>query len=123
MQTQHTFKTLKANPAYPGVFDIEPTELNEARSLAGNNFKIVDVREVNEFTGELGHIPGAELIVLGTLPEAVKKLNAEQTLVMVCRSGGRSAKAAAFLLENKFNKVYNLRGGMLLWNELHLPKK
>lgn len=106
-----------SNPQFEGVYDIDPSELHQKMK----NVKLIDVRQPDEFTGELGHIPGAELIVLDTLPEHLDKIPQDQTVVFVCRSGGRSARAAAFAQQNGYPHVYNMRGGMLLWNELQFP--
>jgi len=110
------FKSKVANPDVPGVEDIDPKELFEKRG----SVKIVDVRRPDEFTAELGHIGGAELMVLDTLPERLSELPKDQTIVFVCRSGGRSGKAAAFAREQGLKDVFNMKGGMLLWNELAL---
>ncbi|MGE4134025.1 MAG: rhodanese-like domain-containing protein, partial [Bdellovibrionales bacterium] len=59
------FQSCTPNPENPGVHDIDPKELWENRSQA----LIVDVRRPDEFTGELGHVPGSQLMVLDTLPE------------------------------------------------------
>jgi len=112
-----SFDSKSENPHFEGVFDIEPQELQEKL----NNVKLIDVRQHDEFTGELSHIPGAELMVLDTLPEKIAHLPKDQTVVFICRSGGRSARATAFALTNGFQSVFNLRGGMLLWNDLKLP--
>lgn len=111
------FEAKTENPHYENVYDIEPQELH----INLNKVKVVDVRQEDEFVGELGHISVAELMVLNTLPQKLQNLPKDQTVVFVCRSGGRSAQAAAFALMNGFSDVYNLRGGMLLWNELTLP--
>lgn len=110
------FNSKEENLHYPGLFDIDPKELAEKMEQV----VLIDVREVEEFHGELGHIPGAKLIVLNTIPNKINEIPKDQTVVFVCRSGGRSARAAAFALENGFSDVYNLKGGMILWNELHL---
>lgn len=111
------FESKSKNPQYEDVFDIEPQELlKKAKSV-----KLIDVRQPDEFVGELGHIASSELLVLDTLPDNMAKLPKDQTVVFICRSGGRSARAAAFALANGYCHVYNLRGGMLLWNELALP--
>lgn len=112
------FKTKSPNPQFPQVMDVHPEELAKLTSSA----RIIDVRQPDEFTGELGHIPEAELWVLDHLPEKINSLPHDQTIVFVCRSGARSAKAAAFALENGFTDVYNMAGGMILWNHLGLPK-
>lgn len=109
------FESKEPNLYYSGVFDIEPMELEQKR----DQVVLIDVRQPDEFTGDLGHIPGAELIVLDTLEDRIHELPKDKTLVFVCRSGGRSARATEMALEHSFKSVYNLKGGMILWNELH----
>jgi glyoxylase-like metal-dependent hydrolase (beta-lactamase superfamily II)/rhodanese-related sulfurtransferase len=83
--------------------------------------RIVDVREKDEFIGPLGHIAGAELVPLATVEKAAQKWDPQHPLVVVCRSGGRSAKAALALEAKGFKRVASMRGGMMLWNDQHLP--
>jgi hydroxyacylglutathione hydrolase len=119
MGSQHApvkFQSATANPDLPGVHDIDVQELNQKRS----EVCIIDVRRPDEFSGELGHIPEARLIVLDTLPDRIAELPKDQTIVFVCRSGGRSARATAFALTEGFENVYNMKGGMLRWNELKM---
>lgn len=111
------FASKTENPHFADVYDVTPGEVHSAQ----NQLKLIDVREPEEYVGELGHIPGAELIVLNRLPEKLEKLPKDQTVVFVCRSGGRSAQATAFAKMNGFEHVYNMQGGMLLWNQLQLP--
>lgn len=110
------FESKKANPEMPTVLDIVAEELNKKKS----EVQLIDVRRPDEFNGELSHIPGAKLIVLDTLPQQISQLSKDTPIVFVCRSGGRSARAAAFAQQNGFSEVYNLKGGMLRWNELQL---
>ena len=105
------------NLHYVGVWDVDPRDLSKVTSQVC----LIDVREPDEFTGELGHIPGAKLIPLGVLDAHLNEIPKDKTVVFVCRSGGRSARAAAHALENGYKSIYNLKGGMLLWTELHLP--
>lgn len=111
------FDSKTENPHFEDVYDITPGDLHPVK----NQVKLIDVRQPEEYVGELGHIPGAELIVLHTLPEQLEKLPKDQTVVFVCLAGGRSAKAAAFAKMNGFEHVYNMQGGMQLWNQLQLP--
>ncbi|MFN7727948.1 MAG: rhodanese-like domain-containing protein [Bdellovibrio sp.] len=111
------FETREENLHYEGVFDIDPKELMNLK----DQVCMIDVRQAEEFTGELGHIPGAQLIVLDTLPDHLDELPKDKTIVFVCRSGGRSARATSFAMAQGYKDVFNLKGGMLLWNELHLP--
>jgi len=83
--------------------------------------RLIDVREPDEFVGELGHLPGAELVPLAGVPQASAAWDREQTLVMVCRSGGRSGQAAEFLVRQGFPRVVNLVGGMLAVQQAGLP--
>lgn len=73
----------------------------------------IDVREPDEFTGPLGHLPGAELVPLGTLERACAGWPKDAPLVLICRSGGRSAMAARLLHAKGFLRLYNLAGGMM----------
>ncbi|MEL6184132.1 MAG: MBL fold metallo-hydrolase [Myxococcota bacterium] len=83
--------------------------------------QVVDVREPEEFEGELGHLPRAQLIPLGTLADAVSGLDPHRPLVVVCRSGGRSGKGAKLLEELGFKQVASMAGGMLRWNATAAP--
>jgi hydroxyacylglutathione hydrolase len=101
----------------PGVFDIE------AKDLAANAEKvhIVDVRQPEEYTGELGHIASAQLMVLDTVPDQLHKLPKDEPIIFVCLAGGRSLRAAAFAASQGFQHVFNLKGGMKNWSQLALP--
>jgi sulfur dioxygenase len=80
--------------------------------------QVVDVREPDEFSGPLGHIPGARLIPLGGFAEAAAGLARDKPIVTVCRAGGRSAQAFMTLKRLGFAHVANLPGGMLGWRAL-----
>lgn len=83
--------------------------------------RIIDVREVVEWNGPLGHIAGAELVPLATVPAVALHWKKDTTYLLVCRSGARSGRAAASLANAGFPRVYNLLGGMMGWNEANLP--
>lgn len=100
-----------------GVREIDAATL----SAAVGKVRIVDVREPFEYTGELGHIAGAELSPLGGVAQAAASWDKSQEVVIVCKSGGRSGQATRFLQQNGFQKVINLRGGMMGWNAAKLP--
>jgi rhodanese-related sulfurtransferase len=82
---------------------------------------VVDVREQDEYRGELGHIPGSQLVPLSTVSVAARNWPTERPVVVVCRSGGRSGKAALQLARAGFSRVASLRGGMMDWNAQHFP--
>ena len=85
------------------------------------SYRIIDVREPNEWVGELGHIVGAELVPQGQLSVAASGWDHATPLLMVCRSGMRSHRAADYLLARGFQEVFNLQGGMVAWNQQGLP--
>ncbi len=101
-----------------------PTPKNlSVRELAAwhGRARLVDVREPAEFTGELGHLPKAELVPLSSLPQAAASWDRAAPLVVICRSGGRSAAAARVLEQMGFRAVMNLDGGMLAVHAAGLP--
>jgi glyoxylase-like metal-dependent hydrolase (beta-lactamase superfamily II) len=100
-----------------GIPEVAPEWV--AAGAAG--MRLVDVREAAEFNNELGHVPASELVPLATVVDAAARWDREAPVVLVCRSGGRSGKAALALLERGFRKVVSMRGGMLAWNEQRLP--
>lgn len=77
------------------------------------DFELIDVREPHETVA--GILPGARLIPLGTLDAALATLDAQRTVVVMCRSGMRSAQAARQLQTAGFSRVQSLAGGMLRW--------
>jgi len=79
----------------------------------GDVLKIVDVREPHEW--QICRIPGAELMPLNDVPKRYVELDPSDEIVVHCKVGGRSAKAAEFLRSKGFTKVLNLSGGILDW--------
>jgi hydroxyacylglutathione hydrolase len=116
MSQYETFETARPNPEMYEVKDIEPQELWAKRQ----NVAIIDVRRPDEYNGELSHIAGSISIVLDTLPDELAQIPRDKTLVFVCRSGGRSARAATWALSEGFESVFNLKGGMLNWTKLNM---
>lgn len=76
---------------------------------------VVDVREPDEYRGALGHVPGASLAPLQVLAAAAPTFTPDRPVVVVCRSGGRSGKAAMALMEAGLGRVASLAGGMTGW--------
>ena len=75
--------------------------------------QLVDVRQPGEIVQ--GSITGAVNIPLGELADRLGELDPARRTVLLCRSGGRSAQAAAFLTSVGFIDVVNLDGGMLAY--------
>ncbi len=113
---------------FPAVAEIgaaRPVEAARlAAELAGRTPPLViDVREPEEFVGELGHIAGALLVPLDSLQRRLPKLAGyvDRTVAVVCRSGARSASACAILAHAGFQRVFNVDGGMIAWTRAGLP--
>jgi sulfur dioxygenase len=84
---------------------------------------LVDMREPEEFVGDLGHIPGSLPVPMDALERRLPKLAGyvDREIVVVCRAGARSASAGAILKHAGFRRVFNLEGGMLAWAAAGLP--
>ena len=100
------------------VPELTPREANE-RVLSGEAV-LVDVREEAEW--ENGRIPGSVHVPLSQIRKRGKRgLPEDKEIVFVCRSGARSALAAAKLSEYDALKTANLAGGVMAWVREGLP--
>jgi sulfur dioxygenase len=102
---------------FAGIWELQPDWVAENPGRA----QVLDVREPDEFTGSLGHIKGATLVPLGSLLNNMEQISKQKPVVVVCRSGARSAQATVMLKNAGFAQVANLAGGMLRWRAQHLP--
>ena len=80
---------------------------------------LLDVREYPEFAA--GHLKGARLIPLGEIERRAGELPKDQPIVAMCRTGRRSAEAAATLARLGFTNVNQLAGGVMSWEQAGLP--
>ena len=79
---------------------------------------LLDVREDDEW--EAGHAPQATHIPLGELAERIGEVPQDGDVYVVCRAGGRSARATMYLNQNGWDAV-NVAGGMQVWHQQGLP--
>lgn len=101
-----------------GVPEIHPSRLQSQVGRA----RLIDVRRLEEFNDQLGHIAGAEWVELGPdLEKFLEEGDRAEAIVFVCRSGGRSGRATMVSAAMGYTNVVNMTGGMLLWNQLGLP--
>jgi adenylyltransferase/sulfurtransferase len=111
-------------PAAAVPDDFETTVLDLKRSLDGGNTPyILDVREPQEF--QICRIPGSVLIPLGQVGARVEEIveAAEgRPIVVLCKMGGRSAKAVQLLRQQGIERAQNLKGGILAWIDQVDPK-
>lgn len=102
---------------------IEVTELMEMKEK-DSSVRVIDIRNPAELNR--GIIPGSEALPMHTIPLRINEFKRDETLVMVCLSGARSAQACMYLQQQGYDNVYNLRGGMIAWAgngyELGLPQ-
>ena len=94
-------------------FAISPKELKKSLDN-GDKLVLLDVREEWEYS--LAKVDGSILIPLGTLPQSLAQLNRDSEIIAICHHGMRSADATNFLLQQGFQKVKNLVGGIDAWS-------
>ena len=99
-------------PVSGSTTEIAAVELKK-RLDRGDKLTIVDVREPHEY--QINRIAGSVLIPLGDIPKRYVELDPSDELIMQCKVGGRSAKAADFLRSKGYKTVLNLTGGILDW--------
>ena len=90
-------------------------------SGAGDDVLFVDVRQPAEWTDDVGHIDRARLVPLAQLAATAADWDRGARIVTICRSGGRSGRAAEVLEALGFHRVASMRGGMLAWKRARLP--
>jgi rhodanese-related sulfurtransferase len=96
-------------------------DVKQAQSMASSQGALLlDVREPDEYAAI--HAPNAKLIPLGEIGQRLKELEAykDKPIVVMCRSGRRSAKAVALLQEAGFTRVSNVQGGIQAWEQAGL---
>jgi rhodanese-related sulfurtransferase len=91
--------------------EITVLELKEKKEK-GEDFQLIDVRE--DFEYEMSNL-GGKLIPLGGILIESDKIEKDKPVVVMCRSGKRSAAAIMQLEQKGFTNLYNLRGGILAW--------
>lgn len=95
--------------------------VKQAAALQSSGALLLDVREADEYVQ--GHAPGSKLIPLGQLAQRLKEIAPfkNQRVVLICRSGRRSAQATALLETAGFSAASNIEGGMRAWQQAGLP--
>jgi len=117
--------------AFCGTFGSSPNEASaESREISATDLaarlhssekiRLIDVREPYE--AKISSLPGEQLIPLDQLAARLPELDRSQEIVLFCRSGSRSARAAELLVNAGFKKVKNLQGGINAWAREVDPK-
>ncbi len=122
-----TFVGLAAALVWTTFFDpvarTAVTPLQATPLINHENAVVLDVRSIAEYSK--GHIVNAVNIPLNGLARQLQQLEKyrDRPLIVVCRSGSRSAMAARMLMKKGFTEVHNLKGGMMAWENAGLPVK
>ena len=111
-------------PAYGSIREQElnylsATEFKAKLEKNQGDFAVLDVRERREYLRT--HIPQAQLLPLRKLVDESESLPKDREILLVCRSGRRSARAAGILKDMGFENVNVLKGGMLAWEAAGYP--
>lgn len=106
-----------------GAFELESyteiTPLDIAKLVEDGFVHVLDVRNLTEW--QEGHIPNAQHIMLGTLPERLDEIKRDCPILVQCRSGARSAIGASILqADGGFKQVLSLSGGIVQWQKAGL---
>ena len=102
------------------MHEVAATELKAALD-AGNDIQLIDVRQPGEY--EFARIEGAKLIPLGEILSRMDEIDPARDTVILCKMGGRSARAIEVLERSGFKgKLRNLAGGITAWSNEVDPK-
>ncbi len=96
----------------------DSTPLEAKDMIAANDqLTVIDVRELNEYCGVDGHIPGAlnYPLIAGVLEAGYGDFAIDDAILVVCHSGFRSNQAAEFLDAKGYLNIYDMTGGMSYW--------
>jgi len=106
-----------------GLFSKQYQDITPVAASTRDDLFRVDVREPHELVSELGAVAGARNVPLGSvLKTGLPDVPKDTPLLVICRSGGRSGRAAAALTQMGYGEVYNMAGGMIAWKDARLPR-
>ncbi len=102
------------------AMSVPAVDVKVAQSMNQQGALLLDVREPEEFKAV--HAVNAQLIPLGQLGDRLKEIEAHKNkpVVVICRSGNRSAKAVSMLQEAGYTNVNNVSGGTNAWEKAGL---
>ncbi|MDB5079827.1 MAG: Rhodanese-like protein [Chloroflexi bacterium] len=102
-----------------GLKEVTPQKAQEM--LDQGEAVLIDVREPDEY--QEVHAKNARLIPLGSFAQRLAEVPQDKDVLIICRSGGRSAQACMVALQSGLNRVYNVQGGTLGWVQAKLPSE
>ena len=98
--------------------DVPEIDIDALEQRLGEGVLVVDVREVDEYAD--GHVAGAVLMPLATVPDKVDELPTDQPFLVICAMGGRSGRAVQFLRAQGLDAT-NVAGGTRAWTDSGRP--
>lgn len=115
------FTAAMTGPALAAVELAKTVKVEQVTALQSAGSLVLDVREVSEYAE--AHVSGSTLIPLGQLAQRLQELGADKSkpVVLICRSGRRSAQAQTILEQAGFSAASNVEGGMIAWQKAGLP--
>lgn len=94
-----------------GYIDVNASQAKEM--IDSGEFFLLDVRTQEEY--DEGHINGSILIPVEVIGSRLDELPEDMKILVYCRTGIRSAQASQVLVDNGFEQVYNMKGGINEW--------
>ena len=94
--------------------EVPEIDVADAAVRHASGTPVIDVREPDEYVE--GHVPGAPLIPLGTVPDRLSEVPRGTEVLVICKAGGRSRKAAEIMRADGIDAV-NIAGGTMAWIE------
>jgi len=94
------------------IQEIDVAKLKDMKEQ-GKNFRLIDVRNIAE--RQRGCIGGCEPVPLNILQAKLPELSNDETYILYCHSGARSAQATSYMISQGYGETYNLKGGILAW--------
>jgi rhodanese-related sulfurtransferase len=91
---------------------VSEVSVEELESALQSGARLVDVREPDEY--QAGHVPGAILVPLASVPTSLDQFDADATTYVICKTGARSYRACEFLVDQGLDAA-NVEGGTMAW--------
>lgn len=97
------------------MFSVQEIDVAQLKAMKeqGKTFRLLDVRNIAEI--QRGCIAGCEPVPLNILQAKLPELKSDETYVLYCQSGARSAQATSFMISQGYEDTYNLKGGIIAW--------
>ncbi len=101
----------------PSLKEVTPAEAQ--KMVETGEAVLIDVREPYEYAEV--RATGAKLIPLGSVSQRLNEFPTDKDVLLICRSGGRSAQACMIAMQGGHSRVFNVQGGTISWVNSKLP--